>query len=64
MIKEYKPTSDGRRGQTIYIGTGHNKKPSKKVIKGLTVSIKGPSGRSAGKISIQHRRRGAKKGIG
>lgn len=61
MIRAYKPTSAGRRGQTIYIGKGHNQKPSKKVRKSLTVDKKGPVGRSHGKISVQHRKQGSKK---
>ncbi len=60
MIKRYKPTSPGRRGQTRVYGetTG---KPSKIVRKNLTVDVKGPAGRSGGRISVQHRSNGAKK---
>lgn len=61
MIKKYKPTSAARRGQTIYIGKGHNSKPARKVQRKLTVAIKKPAGRGTGKISVHHKRVGAKK---
>lgn len=60
MIKYYKPTSPGRRDQTILIGKSH-KSSLVKTPKRLLQTIKKASGRSHGRISVQHKRSGAKK---
>src|SRR3989338_2751403 len=61
MIKQVRPTSPGRRAQT-YLKTGNEStKSSRSVRKKLTTASKGAVGRSAGRISVQCRWRGAKK---
>lgn len=63
MIKRYKPTSPGRRGQTrlISVETKIKTKTDKKIVKKMTKGLVGAVGRSDGKISMHHKRRGAKK---
>ncbi len=60
MIKYYRPTSPGRRDQTRAVGKSH-KDSIIKTPKGLLKTVKQASGRSHGRISVQHRRVGAKK---
>ncbi len=60
MIKKYKPTSPGRRAQTKIVGSVTAKsRASRNSIRNLTVSLRGPVGRSHGRISVQHRFTGA-----
>ena len=59
MIKKYKPTSPGRRDQTTLIRAG--KKANKKILKTLSHGLGGSLGRSHGKISVHHKKRGTKK---
>lgn len=59
MIKIYKPTSPGRRNQTA-LKVAYDKIETKDKKK-LTTSLKGPKGRSNGRISVKHQSRGAKK---
>ncbi len=61
MIKQVRPTSPGRRAQTYLKSGNESTKSSRAVRKKLTVASKGPVGRSAGRISVQCRHRGAKK---
>lgn len=61
MIKKMRPTSPGRRAQTYFKSGNESVKSTKSVRKSLTVASKGPVGRSAGRISVQCRWRGAKK---
>ena len=63
MIKKMKPTSPGRRGQTIVVTESKKQKVSKRILKKLTISRKGDAGRSHGRISVQHRRKGADRRI-
>lgn len=59
MIKAYKPTSPGRRNQTaLKIDYDQISKTERKK---LTRNLKGPKGRSKGRISVHHQARGAKK---
>jgi len=61
MIKKYKPTSPGRRGQTRLKGNASNNNiVSRDVSRKLTVSLRGPVARSGGRISVQHQFSGAK----
>ncbi len=57
MIKSYKPTSAGIRHRKTLTRDLTKTAPEK----GLLTALKGPSGRSAGKISSRHRERGHKK---
>ena len=59
MIKIYKPTSPGRRDQTA-LKVVYDKITSQERKK-LTKDLKGPKGRSNGRISVKHQSRGAKK---
>ena len=62
MIRKYKPTSPGRRDMTNIVGqSSTNNRKNKKVTSKLTISLRGAVGRSAGRISVQHRFAGAKK---
>ncbi|PIR42502.1 50S ribosomal protein L2 [candidate division WWE3 bacterium CG_4_9_14_0_2_um_filter_35_11] len=60
MIKKMKPTSPGRRAQSYLKNGNGSTKSTKAVRKNLTSALKGPVARSAGRISIQCRWRGAK----
>lgn len=57
MIKNYRPTSEGRRTRKTLIRDITKLRPEKS----LTKALKGPAGRNNGKISSRHRQRGAKK---
>ncbi len=57
MIKNYKPTSEGRRARKTIVRTVTKSRPEKSLIKPL----KGPAGRNNGKVSSRHRQRGVKK---
>lgn len=61
MITKYKPTSPGRRGQTKLVSRGGKVKPKKRILKRLSIPLKGTVGRSHGRISVFQRCRGAKK---
>ncbi len=61
MIKKYKPSNAAVRQRTVYIGPGHNVKPSRLILKSLTAPLKGPMGRSKGKVSVEQKCRGVKK---
>ena len=56
MIKTYKPTSAGIRFRKTLVRDVDKVRPEK----ALTMSKKGHSGRSKGRVSIRHRQRGAK----
>jgi len=56
-LKAKKPTSPGVRGTVDPVLKHTTKKPHKK----LTRALKGPKGRSYGKVSVRHQSRGAKK---
>lgn len=60
MIKLYRPTSPGRRNQSKLVGRS-SRESLVDAPKNLKVSIKKPSGRSHGRISVHHKRVGAKK---
>lgn len=57
-VKNYKPTSSGRRQRTD-IDSSHLSK--KRPLKSLTRSKKGSVGRSKGRVTVRHREVGAKK---
>jgi len=57
MIKKYKPTSEGLRQRKSLVKDVDNVRPLKSKSRGL----KGPAGRSRGKISSRHKKRGAKR---
>lgn len=59
MIKYYNPTSPGRRGMSTLVR--NSTKAEKSTIKRLTTVLAGTIGRSNGKISVHHKRRGHKK---
>lgn len=61
MIKLYKPTSPGRRNQSILITEANNKKTDKSILKKLSKVIHRKAGRSHGRISVYQRRVGTKK---
>lgn len=58
MLKRKKPTTSGQRG-IVFLVSKINKK--RKSAKSLLVPLKGPKGRSRGRISQRHQSRGAKK---
>lgn len=57
-MKKYKPTSPGRRHR---IDRDSQSLSKKRPEKSLTKSLKGPVGRSKGRVTIRHRERGEKK---
>jgi len=57
MIKTYKPTSAGMRFRKTLVKGVDNVRPEKS----LTVHLKGPVGRSKGKVTTRHKQVGAKK---
>lgn len=57
MIKTYKPTSAGMRRRKTLVVKATKKRP----VKSLTIALKGPVGRSGGKITSRHKQRGARK---
>lgn len=57
MLKKYKPTSAGIRFRKTLVKDVDDRRP----LKSLTFGIKGPSGRTNGKVTVRHRQRGAKK---
>jgi large subunit ribosomal protein L2 len=57
MIKTYRPTSAGIRFRKTLVREVDYVKPEKS----LTTPLKGPSGRSHGRVSSRHKQRGAKK---
>lgn len=59
MIKTYKPTSEGLRTRKTLV----RKVSKSRSLKSLTKPLKGPAGRSRGRISSRHRQRGSKKMI-
>ncbi|GIW69538.1 MAG: 50S ribosomal protein L2 [Patescibacteria group bacterium] len=59
MIKTYKPTSEGLRTRKTLVRRVSKSRP----VKSLTKPLKGPAGRSHGRISSRHRQRGSKKRI-
>jgi large subunit ribosomal protein L2 len=61
MIRKYSPTSPGRRGKSRMVSEASASKTTKSVRKHLTVDLKKQSGRSGGRISVQHKSNGAKK---
>ncbi len=61
MIKIYKPTSPGRRNQTILISESNNKRTDKKILKKFSKSVHRKAGRSHGRISVYQKRVGAKR---
>lgn len=61
MIRKYSPTSPGRRGKSRMVSDASASKISKSVKKKLTIDLKKQSGRSGGRISVQHKSNGAKK---
>ena len=58
MLKRRNPTTPGQRGMVLLV-TKSNKKS--KSARGLLRPLKGPKGRSKGRISQRHQSRGAKK---
>src|SRR3990167_2259503 len=61
MIRKYGPTSPGRRDQTRMVSEASANKISKVAKNQLTVDLKKQSGRSNGRISVQHKSNGVKK---
>lgn len=57
MIKTYKPTTPARRSRKAL----KLKLSTARPLKSLRVSLKGPAGRSNGRVSVRHKERGAKK---
>jgi large subunit ribosomal protein L2 len=58
MLKSYKPRTPGTRNKRSLVAT---KVTRSKPEKSLIVPLKGPAGRSNGRISVRHKSRGAKK---
>jgi len=58
MLKRLKPTTPGQRGMVLLVSKTNKKSKS---ARGLLKPLKGPKGRSKGKISQRHQSRGAKK---
>jgi large subunit ribosomal protein L2 len=58
MLKSYKPKTNGTRNKRSLVAT---KVTRSKPEKSLITPLKGPAGRSNGRISVRHKSRGAKK---
>jgi len=57
MLKSYKPKTGGTRNKRSLVASVTKSRPEKSLI----VALKGPVGRSNGRISVRHKSRGAKK---
>jgi len=57
MLKRYKPTSQGQRTRKTLVREVSKERP----LKALTSPLKGPAGRSRGRIATRYRERGTKK---
>lgn len=61
MVKKYRPTSPGRRAQTILSRPARKNKPTKEITNKLTDNLHRVPGRAHGRIMVYQRRSGAKR---